>query len=308
MDEFGVIERFFRHAPQADSVLLGPGDDAAVIKPTSGMGLAMSMDTLLEGRHSPVGFPAEYVGWRSLAVNLSDLAAMGARPRWALLSLSLPYVDEDWLEGFCRGFFALAEQMGVSLIGGDTVKGPLSITVQVTGEVPATRALRRSGARPGDKLCITGPVGLAAAGLANWQAGITSGALVQAFAQPMPQCQTSLRLQGLATSAIDISDGLLADLQHVLTASGAIGADVHVEALPLTPAFLSWGDAAQRQQAQLYGGDDYQLLFTLLSHVNVPRGCVQIGRITSRPRIRVQDFQGQWHDNMAIRGWDHFTS
>lgn len=308
MDEFGVIERFFRHAPQAASVLLGPGDDAAVIKPSAGMALAMSMDTLLEGRHFPEHFPAEYVGWRSLAVNLSDLAAMGARPRWALLSLSLPKVDEAWLAEFCRGFFTLAEQMGISLVGGDTVRGPLSITVQVTGEVPATRALRRSGARPGDKLCLTGPVGLAAAGLANWQAGVVTGALVDAFAKPIPQCQTSLRLQGLATSAIDISDGLLADLQHVLTASGGIGADVNVESLPVTSEFLAWGDGQKRQQAQLYGGDDYQLLFTLLSHVTVPRGCVQIGRITSQPGIRVLDYQGQWHDNMAISGWDHFTS
>lgn len=308
MGEFGLIERFFRHTPQASSVLLGPGDDAAIIKPSAGMGLAMSMDTLLEGRHFPVGFPAEAIGWRSLAVNLSDLAAMGARPRWALLSLSLPQLDEAWLEDFCRGFFALAAQMGVSLIGGDTVRGPLSITVQVTGEVPASRALRRSGARPGDKLCLTGPVGLAAAGLANWQAGITSGELVDVFARPMPQCEMSFRLQGLATSAIDISDGLLADLQHVLTASGGIGADVQVESLPVTSEFLAWGSAKQRQQQQLYGGDDYQLLFTLLSHVNVPRGCVQIGRITSQKGIRVQDYQGQWQTELTTKGWDHFSS
>lgn len=308
MGEFGLIERFFRHTPQASSVLLGPGDDAAIIKPSPGMGLAMSMDTLVEGRHFPEGFPAEAIGWRSLAVNLSDLAAMGARPRWALLSLSLPQLDEAWLEDFCRGFFALAAQMGVSLIGGDTVKGPLSITVQVTGEVPASRALRRSGARPGDKLCLTGPVGLAAAGLANWQAGITSGELVEVFAKPVPQCDMSFRLQGLATSAIDISDGLLADLQHVLTASGGLGADIQVESLPVTPEFLAWGAAEQRQQVQLYGGDDYQLLFTLLSHVNVPRGCVQIGRITSQKGIRVQDYQGQWQTELTIKGWDHFSS
>jgi len=268
----------------------------------------MSVDTLLEGRHFPQNFPAEYVGWRSLAVNLSDLAAMGARPKWALLSLSLPTINEQWLEGFCRGFFALAEEMGVSLVGGDTVKGPLSITVQVTGEVPATRALKRNGARPGDKLCLTGPVGLAAAGLANWQAGITSGALVEAFSRPRPQCQMSLRLQGLATSAIDISDGLMADLQHVLEASGGIGAEIALDTLPLTPEFMAWGDEQKRQQAQLYGGDDYQLLFTLLSHVNVPRGCVQIGRITSQPGIRVQDVQGRWHENMHTTGWDHFIS
>src|SRR5699024_1645405 len=239
----------------------------------------------LEGRHFPVGFPAEYVGWRSLAVNLSDLAAMGARPRWALLSLTLPEIDEAWVAGFCKGFFALAEEAGVSLVGGDTIKGPLSITVQVTGEAPPSRAVRRQGARPGDKLCITGPVGLAAAGLAEWQAGQQQGALVEAFAKPYPQLQTGLRLQGVATAAIDISDGLLADLQHVLTASGNVGAELSVEALPVDLGFLDWRDAAQREQAQLYGGDDYQLLFTILNHVSVPKGCVQIGRITSQPGI-----------------------
>lgn len=308
MGEFSVIEQFFRHAPQGSTVLLGPGDDGAIVRPSPGMALAMSMDTLLEGRHFPADFPAEYVGWRSLAVNLSDLAAMGARPRWALLSLTLPEIDGAWLAGFCKGFFALAEEAGVSLVGGDTIKGPLSVSVQVTGEVPPSRAMRRQGARPGDKLCLTGPVGLAAAGLAEWQAGTHSGELVKAFAQPHPQLTTGLRLQGMATAAIDVSDGLLADLQHMLTASGNVGAELIVEELPITHDFLAWRDAAAREQAQLYGGDDYQLLFTILNHVSVPQGCVQIGRITSQPGIRVQNHQGEWVNNAASQGWDHFLS
>jgi len=308
MGEFNLIEQFFRHAPQGSTVLLGPGDDGAIVRPSPGMALAMSMDTLLEGRHFPPGFPAEYIGWRSLAVNLSDLAAMGARPRWALLSLTLPEIDEAWVAGFCKGFYALAEEAGVSLVGGDTVKGPLSVSVQVTGEVPPSRAMRRQGARPGDKLCLTGPVGMAAAGLAEWQSGVRSGELVDAFAKPQPQLATGLRLQGMATAAIDVSDGLLADLQHMLVASGNVGAELIVEELPVNHAFLQWRDAAAREQAQLHGGDDYQLLFTILNHVSVPQGCVQVGRITSQPGIRVQNHRGEWLNDADPQGWDHFLS
>jgi thiamine-monophosphate kinase len=304
VNEFDLIRRFFR-GRTGSGVLLGPGDDAALLLPSPGMQLAMTMDTLLSGRHFPEDLPAADIGWRSLAVNLSDLAAMGATPRWCLLSLSLPAVDEAWLEAFCAGFDELARQAGITLVGGDMVRGPLSITVQATGEVPAGKALLRSGARPGDRICLTGVPGEAAAGLQCWQAGERNGPLVQAFCRPQPQLELGRRLRGLASACIDISDGLLADLAHLLEQSGRLGADIRLARLPQSPALAGWANEAQRRTAQLAGGDDYLLLFTVPPVFNLPAQWFEIGRVESRQGIRVMDAEGNPLAELPA-GWDHF--
>lgn len=305
MDEFDLIRRFFRGRPSAPGVLLGPGDDAALLQPTVGMQLVMTMDTLLAGRHFPEDLPAADIGWRSLAVNLSDLAAMGADPRWCLLSLSLPSVDVSWLESFCEGFFALADSAGVGLVGGDMVRGPLSVTVQACGEVPVGKALLRSGSRPGDRICIAGVPGEAAAGLALWQEGEQQGPLQQAFARPQPQLALGRQLRGQASACIDISDGLLADLQHLLTESGDLGAELRLDRLPRSVALEAWGDSDRRCHAQLAGGDDYLLLFTLPPIFHLPAEWREIGRVTRQPGLRVYLPDGGLLSPIP-QGWDHF--
>lgn len=316
MDEFALIRQFFRQGRQGhqgasggQGVVLGPGDDGAILTPTPGCELVMSLDTLISGRHFPEDMPAEDIGWRSLAVNLSDLAAMGATPRWCLLSLSLPAADAEWLAAFCEGFQALARQADIALVGGDTVRGPLTITVQVTGEVPAGRALRRSGARPGDRLCIAGVPGEAAAGLAAWQAGARTGALTSRFCRPAPQLALGQKLRGIASACIDISDGLAADLGHILEESG-VGAELSLAQLPCSPALAEWAashpeDALAR--VQLAGGDDYLLLFTLMPGLNLPRDAVQIGRIRSEPGLQVLGADGELLPALPL-GWDHFRT
>ncbi|MCH8544156.1 MAG: thiamine-phosphate kinase [Alcanivorax sp.] len=322
MDEFALIRRFFRDRPgqPSDGVLLGPGDDAALLLPTPGHTLVMTLDTLLSGRHFPEDLPVADIGWRSLAVNLSDLAAMGATPRWCLLSLSLPETleadqCERWLSDFCEGFHALAAASGVVLVGGDMVRGPLSISVQATGEVPAGEALRRSGARPGDTLWIGGVPGESAAGLAAWFAGARDGALIQQFSRPTPQLALGQALRGLATACIDVSDGLLADLGHILaesgTSSGGLGATLTLADIPCSPALAQAGDAEARRHWQLAGGDDYLLLFTLPPGQRPPAPmashCHCIGVVTSQAPMQVLDAQGQPLPSLP-QGWNHFVS
>lgn len=309
MDEFQLIEHFFRQRGKGPGVLVGPGDDAAVLLPTPGQQLVMTLDTLVAGRHFPDDFSPFDIGWRSLAVNLSDLAAMGAQPRWCLLSLCMPSVDEAWLQGFCEGFYALAEQSGIVLVGGDTVRGPrgpLQISVQATGEVAAGRAMLRSGARPGDRIFIGGVPGEAALGLRAWQAGVRDGDAVQRFARPQPQLALGRKLCGMASACIDVSDGLLADLQHLLDESGGCGASLALARLPQSAIIRAEADAQVRQQAQLAGGDDYLLLFTLPPMFNPPTGCHEIGRISADPGLRVQAADGTLVD-VAERGWNHFA-
>lgn len=305
MHEFELIRHFFRNRLLRPDVLLGPGDDCALLRSTPGHELAMTMDTLLEGRHFPADLPARSVGFRSLATNLSDLAAVGATPAWCLLSLSLPSADEAWLQGFCDGFFALAERTGISLVGGDLVRGPLSITIQATGLVPAGKALRRSGAQPGDRLCIGGVPGEAAAGLHGWQKGERAGRLVERFCHPEPQLELGLALSGLASSCIDVSDGLLADLGHLLEESGGLGAVVELACLPQSAVLTAAGDAAQVRHWQLAGGDDYLLLFTLPQNSEVPAAASVIGRIQKEGGIRVLDADGLPVPAQAS-GWQHF--
>lgn len=265
MDEFGLIQRHFQDLTSARAgVVLGIGDDAALLQVPAGQELVVSTDTLVAGRHFPHQTAPEAVGWKALAVNLSDLAAMGAEPRWFTLALSLPEAEETWLSGFAEGLRALAEQAGVALVGGDTTRGPLAITITVLGLVPAGQAIRRSGARIGDLVCVTGTLGDAALALQRLDAAAHNDAdlvLRQRLDRPTPRLAAGLALRGLAHAALDLSDGLAGDLRHLCAASG-LGAELDAEALPQSAAFAQASrelSREQRFQLQAQGGDDYEL-------------------------------------------------
>lgn len=299
MDEFALISRFFSSLSAVhDGVVLGIGDDAALLTPRVGHQLVVTSDTLIRGRHFPADTAAFDVGWKSLAVNLSDLAAMGAQPRWFLLALSLPEADPIWLVDFSAGLKALADRQGVALVGGDTTRGELSITITAIGEVPAGAALLRSGARVGDCVCVTGTLGDAAAGLALLQAGTRDTALLARLNRPEPRIAAGLALRGVAHAAIDLSDGLAGDLQHILDASG-VGADLDVEAIPTSDALLArYPQPAGRLAYQLAGGDDYELCLCIApDRIEAARAALDvpltlIGRITARPGLRCIDGSG----------------
>lgn len=319
MNEFELIARYFsRPCPDA-SVLLGVGDDCAALQVPAGENLLISTDLLVEGRHFPESTAAFDVGYKAMAVNLSDLAAMGARPLGVTLGLALPSIEPDWLEAFAQGFYTLAEQHGICLVGGDTVKSPVrTLAVTVMGSAPSGRILKRSGARPGDLIAVTGTVGDAGLGLRSIQhpesvpVSVTPEEI--AFLQmrlnrPTPRVEAGRRLAGLAHAALDVSDGLLQDLGHLLTASG-VGAVVEMEHLPLSPAARSWIAADQaRSELPLTAGDDYELLFSIppeqWAALNVP--ATVIGRITEDKRLRVLDAQGR-DVAVATQGFDHFVS
>lgn len=260
--EFELIARHFtRPTPGA---VLGPGDDCALIAPSPACELAITTDMLVEGTHFLPDAEPEALGWKTLAVNLSDLAAMGARPRWVLLAGSLPNADETWLAAFARGFFTLAKQHGVDVIGGDTTRGPRNFCVTAIGEVPVGQALRRDGARAGDELWVSGVPGAAGLGLQNLLGRLAlpeplRAICLAALHRPTPRLELGLALRGVASAAIDVSDGLLGDLTHILERS-RLAAVVEPCRLPeLVGADSPLAVAAQR--AQLAGGDDYELIF-----------------------------------------------
>ncbi len=263
MAEFALIERIRARAGTRGDVLLGIGDDAALLRVPEGQALVVSTDTLIAGRHFPHESAAADIGWKSLAVNLSDLAAMGASPAWASLALTLPSADAVWLDDFLDGFLELAQMHDVALVGGDTTRGALSITVTVHGFVPASEALRRSGARIGDDVWVTGTLGDAAGALQQWRlGGLQSAKLRYRLDRPTPRIGAALALRGRASSAIDISDGLVADLGHVLEASG-VGAELDLGRLPTSRTLAEhFADENLRWNLQLAGGDDYELCFT----------------------------------------------
>jgi thiamine-monophosphate kinase len=270
LGEFELIERFFSRsagARRAD-VILGVGDDAALLRLPPGTELAASVDTLVAGRHFPPDCAPRSVGHRALAVNLSDLAAMGATPAWATLALTLPAADADWLEGFSAGLLALADEHGVALVGGDTTAGPLTISVQILGHVAAATALRRSGARPGDLLAVTGTLGDSGAGLALATGRLlaqdrqAAAAVTRRFDYPTPRVQFGSAARGLATAAMDLSDGLVGDLPKLARASG-LAAHVEVAQLPLSPALTSLVPLRQAREWALAAGDDYELLLAV---------------------------------------------
>jgi thiamine-monophosphate kinase len=269
MDEFELIHRYFSRlgAARAD-VLLGVGDDAAILRAADDADLVAAVDTIVSGRHFPEGSEARSIGHRALAVNLSDLAAMGASPAWAMLSLTLPRAEPDWLEGFARGFGDLARAHEVMLVGGDTTAGPLAVSVQIMGHVPRGTALRRGGGREGDLLAVTGTIGDAGAGLAlatgvlATDDAAAASELRRRFEYPTPRVEFGLAARGLASAAMDLSDGLAGDLPKLAAASG-LGAHVDVDRLPLSRALCSVVDPKRARNYALGGGDDYELLLAV---------------------------------------------
>lgn len=266
LGEFDLIERFFSRPARRRDVLLGVGDDAALLEVPAGRALVAATDTLVEHRHFLAGAPPRSIGHQALAVNLSDLAAMGADPAWALLSLSLPEAREDWLRGFADGLYELADAHGVDLVGGDTVRGPLVVTIEILGFVEPGLALRRSGARPGDLLYVSGWPGEAAAGLAALRRGGSIDAadepLIRRYLYAEPRIALGRALRGRACAAMDVSDGLLGDLGKLCAAS-QVRARLDLDSLPVSAQLASRHGRDECEQFVLAGGDDYELLFTL---------------------------------------------
>ncbi len=263
MSEFSLIDRIRARAGKRADVLLGIGDDAALLVVPPGQALVVSTDTLIAGVHFPHDTAPADIGWKALAVNLSDLAAMAAEPAWVSLALTLPDDSLAWLDSFLDGFLELAGQHDVALIGGDTTRGPLSITVTAHGFVPIEHALRRDTAQLGDDVWVTGTLGDAAGGLEQWRKqALMSSKLRHRLDRPTPQVAAALALRGLAHSAIDISDGLAADLGHVLAAS-SLGAEIDLGRLPTSRSLVDhFPNEDARWRLQLAGGDDYELCFS----------------------------------------------
>ena len=310
MAEFDLIARIRQRAASRGDVVLGIGDDCALLAPPPGQQLAVTMDTLNAGVHFPPETAPADIGWKALAVNLSDLAAMGAEPAWCTLSLTLPQADATFVDGFCDGFLALAAQHGVALVGGDTTRGPLSVSITAHGFVAAGEALRRDGARVGDEVWVSGTLGDAAGALRQWKAGAPMAPALQArLDRPTPRVALGRALRGIASSAIDVSDGLLADLAHVCRTSG-VGAEIDVDALPASDALRAAFDADVRRTLQATGGDDYELCFTapvaqraaleaLSRALALPLAC--IGRIVPGTRVACMGLPP------GIVGYQHFA-
>ena len=311
--EFDLIERIRQRAGSHPSVLLGIGDDAAVLLPSEGQALVATTDTLVEGRHFLADWSPSDIGHLALAANLSDLAAMAARPRWLLLSLTLPAADSDWLDAFLDGFLALAERFDAVLVGGNLSSGPLSITVQALGEAEPDRLLRRGQARPGDCLAVTGVPGEAAAAVALGEAA--APALHDRWKRPEPRVDIARQLAPWLSSAADVSDGLLADLAHLL--GPGQGAVIQLADLPTSPALMAaLPSQPARWRAQLSGGSDYELVMSLApDRVERVRECCRaaglgwhvIGQVNDSGELRCLDENGR---PVAVdsAGWDHFPA
>ncbi len=286
MDEFELIRRFFSRDAKAGDVVVGVGDDGALLRPTPGTDQVHVIDTLVEGVHFPANIGAADIGYRVVAVNLSDIAAMGATPRWMTLALTLWDKDEQWVESFADGLYAAAGTHNVALVGGDTTQGDSVVaTVHLTGEVEQGGALLRSGAQVGDTVYVTGTVGDAAAGLGLLQSGVADVELVQRFLRPEARIEQGRALRGRAHAAIDVSDGLVADLGKLAAASG-VGAEIDIGKLPLSAALLARYDRGSAEQLALTGGDDYELCFTAPADAVADLdGITDIGVVTEGDRI-----------------------
>lgn len=320
MSEFELIERFFqRGARHDDTVVLGIGDDCALLGPPAGKSLAISSDMLVEGRHFFAGADAAALGHKSLAVNLSDLAAMGATPAGFTLALALPQADPDWIAPFSEGLLALADRHRCPLIGGDTTKGPLTICITVFGYLDASQALRRDAARPGDDIWVSGTLGDARLALAHYREELALDDVALAIAaermhRPQPRLALGAALCGIAHAAIDVSDGLVGDLGHILSQS-KVGATIEVDTLPSGDALRHQAIALQRQFT-LAGGDDYELCFTVPADMRqaivaagqaAATAVTRIGRIDSAPGLRLIDAAGSPLD-LAVSSFDHFKA
>ncbi|HSG04743.1 MAG TPA: thiamine-phosphate kinase [Marinobacterium sp.] len=317
--EFEIITSYFApSAKAAPTVALGVGDDCALVMPPSGEQLAISIDTLVEGVHFLPDISAEDLAWRLLGSSVSDLAAMGAEPLWLTLSVTLPRADESWLAAFRTGLDGALERYQITLVGGDTCSGPVRVlTAQVQGSVPAEKALRRSGAQPGDIIFASGTLGDSRAGLELIKRGAAQSEihnyLLQRFLRPTPRTELGLALRDIATAAIDISDGLLADLGHLLDRS-SVGAEVELETLPLSQALSTFVDQTQARQWASTGGEDFELCFTvaeehlaevdkLSARLDLP--LTPIGRIVSGSGVHVS-FNGESWVPQIGAGFDHF--
>jgi len=316
--EFEIIQRYFSSDVGAPDVVLGIGDDAALLAIPEGQSLVVTADTLNENIHFPEEIPSDFIGYKALAVNLSDLAAMGAMPKWVTLAISLPEVDEVWLEGFSRGFHGLAERHHVSLVGGDTTRGPLSITVQAMGWVPEHQALLRSGARPGDQIYVSGTIGDAGLALLALQGKVSLNAedyqgLILRLHKPTPRIELGLNLRGLASSCIDVSDGLVADLGHMLEASN-VGAEIDLVNMPFSKPVARWVDESDNPLLPLSLGDDYELVFTIPPNhqetldtlaQELDIRLTQIGTVVSEPGMTLFNSAGE-PVKVTRTGYDHF--
>ncbi|QSX30943.1 thiamine-phosphate kinase [Shewanella cyperi] len=319
MKEFQLIDQFFNgRGPLRRDVVHGIGDDCALVQPSEGKQLAISCDTLVEGVHFFADMPARALGYKALAVNLSDLAAMGAEPAWMTLALSLPQAEEAWLSEFSTGLFEAADYYGIALIGGDTTASPVKMfSITVHGQVPAGKALTRYGAHVGDWVYVTGTLGDSALGL-DLLRGVEQTRpehreyLIERHYRPVPRVLAGQSLRGLASSAIDLSDGLVSDLGHILKASG-VGANIEVENLPLSQALKDSVSLDRALAYALTGGEDYELLFTVpeaqrgaleiaLSHAGVK--FVRIGQINAGNRLKLQ-LNGEPF-TPEFKGFEHF--
>lgn len=321
LTEFQSIRDYFsKQTVHRTEVDLGIGDDCALLTVPEGKELAVSVDVLVSGVHFPEQTSAEDIGYKSLAVSLSDLAAMGAEPAWVTLAISSPAIEENWLERFCRGFFGLANRYHVQLIGGDTTNGPLVITTHIGGYVAKHKALVRSGAQPGDLVFVTGSIGEAGLGLKFLQNnlqlpaqhGHLSAKLIERLNRPTPRVEIGQTLLGIATAAIDVSDGVAADLNHILESS-RMGARVDVEKLPVSECFSAVSDQVGGWAQPLIAGDDYELLFTAPEHahsqlrqISAEHGCAItcIGQIEARPGLRC--YRDSTLLELQNMGYEHF--
>lgn len=318
LSEFALIERYFSQQDlNRSDVLLGQGDDCAVVNTTPQTNIAVTTDTMVAGVHFDAHVPARAIGHKLVAVNLSDLAAMGAEPAWLSLALTLPEVDQSWLESFAAGMYEVAGYYNCQLIGGDTTRGPLTLTLTAHGLLPDGQRLTRHGARPGDWIYVSGFLGDAAAALAIQRgefeaSSFVQGKLEERLCYPTPRVALGQALRNVATSCIDISDGLVADLQHILTRSG-VGARVFLHQIPYSECLHGLPEA-QRQGFALHGGDDYELCFTvpeemrgsldtMLAHSGVRLTCV--GQIDRQPGLRF--FAEQEEVDITASGYQHFV-
>ncbi len=309
LSEFGLIQRFFTQQTVANpSTRLGIGDDCALLAIPEGYELAVTTDTMVENVHFFVGTDPRQLGHKLLAVNLSDLASMGANPISATLALTLPNVDERWLAAFAKGFLALAKHYDVDLIGGDTTSGALTLTVQAMGLVPSGKALLRSAAKPGDFVYLSGNLGDAGLGLKitqGYQCADPKMALAR-FNAPLPRVEEGLVLRGLAHACIDLSDGLASDLGHILEQS-RVGACIDWEALPLSAEVLAYINDTGDWHMPLVAGDDYELCFTVSPQKSawVPASCRKIGVIEATPGLRLN--KSGAIQLLKAKGYEHFS-
>ncbi|MCC6868488.1 MAG: thiamine-phosphate kinase [Burkholderiales bacterium] len=339
--EFALIERYFRRPVHDAAVRLGIGDDAAIVAPAAGSELVLAVDMLVEGRHFLSGADPELLGHKALAVNLSDLAAMGARPRWALLGCALPDASEAWLAAFTRGLFALADRYDVTLVGGDTTRGPRNLCVTVVGELPAGTAITRAGAKAGDDVWVSGTLGDAMLALAaiEGRAALSAASLASLrvrLERPEPRVALGIALRGVASAALDVSDGLTGDLRHILDAS-RVGATLDLTAIPRSAPLAALFEGAARSADDdrtasgrppghrsprelalaclLAGGDDYELCFTAAparrDDVLRAAGAVgiqvaRIGTVTGEAGLRVRDAAGALLAALPS-AFDHFA-